>query len=308
MSDKPLFLNTRSQRIKAEQEQELLPYDDRIAHYADVFATRFEYTLPAGYSLPPDYIEKQIYFNNGVGLVDYEGEKQIIAGSSVLRDPWGRTLTWLPRVASWACNDLGKPTELLKTRSQAEDPFFDYKKPAYVEIEDFCVLQSRQYNTLNQCLFAMSQPLIVEAVAGGELNAVARRDDLARGTPELLQFEGRSNGAKVLDLQGKDYTQNLISTINALDCEVLSVFGINSTGTAKTSGITTEESVAIRQELALILRRDLDLRQKMCKYFSQNGFEISVKIAEPLKPFLEQPELFVEERSPRVEYEGGSSE
>lgn len=304
MSDRPLFLNTRGQRVKAEQESEILPYSDRIAHYADVFATRFEYDFSSEIDVPSDYIEKQIFFYGGVGLVDYDNDKKIIAGSSVLRDPWGRAITWLPRVAGWAGNDLGKPEQLLKTRSVAADPFFDFKKPEFVKIEDFCIVQSRAYNTLNQCLLAMSQPILVDSSAGGELNAISRRDDLARGSTELLQFSGRGNGAKVLDLQGKDYTQNLISTINALDCEVLSVFGINSTGTAKSSGITTEESVAIRQELSLILRRDFEQRKKMCEYFSRNGFNISVKIAEPLKTFLDAPLFSDEERSPRIEYEG----
>ena len=68
--------------------------------------------------------------------------------------------------------------------------------------------------------------------------------------------------ASVLDLGGKDHTQNLISTINALDCEILARMGIKSAGTEKASGVTSEETLSITQELQLINQYDYELRKK----------------------------------------------
>ena len=65
-----------------------------------------------------------------------------------------------------------------------------------------------------------------------------------------------------MDLGGKDHTQNLISTINALDCEILARMGIKSAGTEKASGVTSEETLSITQELQLINQQDYELRKR----------------------------------------------
>ena len=81
--------------------------------------------------------------------------------------------------------------------------------------------------------------------------------------------------ASVLDLGGKDHTQNLISTANAIDCEILCRMGIKSAGTEKASGVTTEETVSITQELQLINQADYERRKEWAelpqikKYFPE---------------------------------------
>lgn len=89
-------------------------------------------------------------------------------------------------------------------------------------------------------------------------------------------------------MNGQDHTQNLITTINALDAEILSIMGIPGIGTAKTSGITPEESSAISTEMKLILEHGLEIRRKAAAYLNENaGLDLSVKINPRLAAFLE---------------------
>lgn len=116
-----------------------------------------------------------------------------------------------------------------------------------------------------------------------EINVVDTGDKLRAGDLQLFTLDRTSMNAKVLDLGGKDHTQNLISTINALDCEILARMGIKSAGTEKASGVTTEETVSITQELSLQNRADLMLRQEWIEKVRDRFPDLSFRLAPELE-------------------------
>ena len=110
----------------------------------------------------------------------------------------------------------------------------------------------------------MSQPIAIQGVTGGEINIKEAEHTLLGRKLVVPTLDKTAMQASVIDLGGKDHTQNLISTINALDCEILARMGIKSAGTEKASGVTSEETLSITQELQLINKFDYDLRVKWC--------------------------------------------
>lgn len=128
--------------------------------------------------------------------------------------------------------------------------------PMKQQIEELCEIMARTYNCLTMTVQGMQQPVVMQGAVGGEINIIESRQAIAGGKLRINTLDKTGIQASVLDLGGKDHTQNLISTINALDCIILSKMGIKSPGTEKASGITTEETLSINQELQLINNRD----------------------------------------------------
>ena len=133
------------------------------------------------------------------------------------------------------------------------------------QIRELCVLMADAYNCMKQSLFSMSQPVALQGMTGGEVNVMESKDVLLGRKLLVPTLDKTGIQASVIDLGGKDHTQNLISTINALDCEILARMGIKSAGTEKASGVTSEETLSITQELQLVNRFDYDLREKWCE-------------------------------------------
>ena len=247
------FILSKGER--RELEGLILP-EDLLIHYAEVYATRFQWKgMPK--DMPIGFLEKALFWTGGVAPVKAFGENQLTASVPVLLGIYGQPVTWEPVPAGGSII----PPNIMKQYKQDKEPSL-YCLPMAEQIRELCVLMADTYNCLRQTITGMKQPVILQGAVGGEINIRDTGDDLRMGKLMIPTLDKTSMMASVLDLGGKDHTQNLISTINALDCEILARMGIKSAGTEKASGVTTEETVSITQELQLVNQQDYELRRK----------------------------------------------
>jgi len=228
--------------------------EDLLLHYAEVYASRFVWKGTPK-DMPRGFIEKALFFTGGIGPVKAFGEMQLTAGVPVLLGIYGQPVTWEPVPAGGSLI----PPEIFKQRKQDKEPML-FCLPMAAQIAELCAILARIYNCLNQTLLSMQQPVVLQGAVGGEINIKDTGDDLRLGKLLIPTLDKTGMQASVLDLGGKDHTQNLIATANAIDCEILCRMGIKSAGTEKASGVTTEETVSITQELQLINQADYELR------------------------------------------------
>lgn len=250
---RPSFLMSKGER--RETEGLILP-EDLLLHYAEIYASRFQWKGTPK-DMPIGFIEKALFWTGGAAPVRAFGENQLIASVPVLLGLYGQPVTWEPVPAGGSII----PPNIMKQYKQDKEPCL-YCIPMAEQIRELCVLMADTYNCLRQTITSMKQPVILQGAVGGEINIRDTGDDLRLGKLMIPTLDKTSMMASVLDLGGKDHTQNLISTINALDCEILARMGIKSAGTEKASGVTSEETLSITQELQLINQQDYELRRR----------------------------------------------
>lgn len=269
---RPTFITTKGQR-RLDDEYLVETYD-QVEHYSRIYATKFRWNGVK--NIPKDYIEKAVFYFGLIGSVDYYNEKTLIAGLPSLYGIHGDVLQWIPS----PFDNSEVDTSLMNKKLTKDNPIlFVSHTPMAKRIEKLCRLKARAYNTLNNTLLSMGQPVLIETVQGNEITGILVDDAIRRGDETIKQLK-QTNGinAKVLDLQGKDYTQSLISTINALDSEILSIMGVKNVGTEKKSGVTAEETLSITEELSLIDDYELRIRQDFCERVKSMFPEISVEL------------------------------
>ena len=266
---RPSFLTTKCERRGSEGT--ILP-EDLLLHYAEIYATRFKWE-GTPQDMPLGFIERAIFFTGGIAPLKAFGEYQLIAAAPVLLGIYGQPVKWEPVPAGGAI----LPPNILKEHSQSKEPMM-FCLPMAEQIRDLCVLMADAYNCLKQTIFSMGQPVIVQGVTGGEVNIYETKENLLGRKLTVPALDRTGIQASVLDLGGKDHTQNLISTINALDCEILARMGIKSAGTEKASGVTSEETVSITQELQLINQEDYELRLQWSEDGIIRGFFPKLKV------------------------------
>ena len=252
---RPSFLLSKGER--KETEGLILP-EDILIHYSEVYASRFMWEGTPK-DMPQGFIERALFWTGGIAPARAFGEEQLIAAYPVMLGIYAQPITWEPVPAGGSII----PPQLMREYKQSRDPML-HCLPMAEQIRDLCSLMADAYNCMKQTLFSMSQPIAVQGVVGGEINVMEAEQTLLGRKLLVPTLDKTAMQASVIDLGGKDHTQNLISTINALDCEILARMGIKSAGTEKASGVTSEETLSITQELQLINKFDYDLRVKWC--------------------------------------------
>lgn len=249
---RPSFLLSKRER---RENEGLVVADDLLLHYAEIYASRFKWK-GTPQDMPVGFAERALFWTGGIGPVRAFGEWQLIAASPSLLGIYGQPIEWLPVPAGGAIFKA----DILKEHKQSKDPMM-HLLPMALQIGDLCETMARAYNCLNSSLVGMQQPVVLQGAVGGEINICESARSLEMGKLIIPTLDKTSMQAQVLDLGGHDHTQNLIQTINALDCEILARMGIKSAGTEKASGMTTEETVSISQELQLINQKDYEIRR-----------------------------------------------
>ena len=252
---RPSFLLTKGERRSTEG---LILPEDILLHYSEVYASRFMWDGTPK-DMPQGFIERALFWTGGIAPVKAFGEEQLIASYPVMLGIYAQPISWEPVPAGGSII----PPNLMREYKQSRDPMM-FCLPMAEQIRDLCSLMADAYNCLKQTIFSMSQPVVAQGVVGGEINVYETEKTLLGKKLVIPTLDKTSMLASTLDLGGKDHTQNLISTINALDCEILARMGIKSAGTEKASGVTSEETLSITQELQLINKYDYDLRTRWC--------------------------------------------
>lgn len=270
--ERPLFIPTMGER-KAMENEGSFSGIDRLMHYREVAACRYDWTVPDG--VPPRYPEYAIYDCGGLGRADYAGSAVPIAGRASLYGALGEPLKWMPAAAG-TYSDPG----LLRERPVSEDPFFLVDRiPMSEKLRPLCDLQASAWDCLAITVEAMKQPIVIEASAGGELRAMRTEEGLKRSYRYLKTLDRGSIDARVLDTGGHDHSQNLIATAGAIDSEILSILGIPALGTVKTSGVSEAEAGAMAVEMRMIIREGLRARQALIGRIDPDGaMGLSVRI------------------------------
>lgn len=209
--------------------------------------------------MPLGFIERALFFTGCVGPFRAFGEEQLTAAYPVTLGIYSQPVTWEPVPSGGSII----PPQVMKQYRADRNPVIRCL-PMAEQIRELCAVMARTYNCLNQTLLSMQQPVVLQGAVGGEINIRDTGNDLRLGKLLIPTLDKTGMQASVLDLGGKDHTQNLISTINAIDCEILARMGIKSAGTEKASGVTSEETLSITQELQLINSYDYELRQRWC--------------------------------------------
>ena len=224
--------------------------DDLLAHYAERYVAKVTFKGTPE-DMPPGFIMKSLFWTGAVAPIKVFGEDHITPASPILRGMYGQPLTWLPQPVP----DTVLPPDVMREHKAKEEPVLWFDFPLADELRPLCESMERAFRCLDQTVQAMQQPVILQGVVGGEINAVQMGKSLE--SMKIYTLDRAASSATTLDLGGHDYTQNLISTINALDCECLARMGIKSPGTEKASGVTVEETVSVTQELDLINRYEI---------------------------------------------------
>ena len=250
--------------------------DDLLRHYAERYAAKVIFKGTPE-DMPPGFIMKSLFWTGAVAPIKVFGEDHITPASPVLRGMYGQPLTWLPAPVP----DTVLPADVMNEHRAKEEPVLWFDFPLAEELRPLCESMERAFRCLDQSVQAMQQPVILQGVVGGEINAVQMGESLEK--MKIYTLDRAGSTAATLDLGGHDHTQNLISTINALDCECLARMGIKSPGTEKASGVTVEETVSVTQELDLINRAEIarikDWVQKVRDRFPGLEAELSPEVS-----------------------------
>lgn len=119
-------------------------------------------------------------------------------------------------------------------------------------------------------------------------------------------MDAKRLGVQVIDLKAKDYAASLVGTYNAMDNEILTIIGLNNTGTEKASGVNIEESTSLHQELRITSDTGLKLRRQWCERINAKlGTSFSVKLA---AEYEEKTDPKKEEKQPEELPEGDNNE
>ena len=252
MTNRPYSVLSKGERNAID----LLDTDALLAHYEDVYASRFRW-LGGPEGMDPSWPERMLYRFGLLGTAEAFGSMQLAGGSVGLRGIYGQPLNWFPK-----CDGVQIPEGWLQAH---EGPTVYLHYIPAEEILPLCELMADAWRCMKSNIKGMSQPIVVQGTIGAELNAKECADSIDGWQPVIFTLDRTSAEAKAIDLGSKDHTESLIKTINDIDCEILARFGIKSAGTEKASGVSPEETLSIAQELRLRLEHDLDIRRRFCE-------------------------------------------
>lgn len=252
MALKPSFLLTAGQRRQLEYSRT----DDLLAHYADIYASRFVWeNLPEG--VPEGWVERSVFWNGCVGAKEVGGVGVILPAGPVKRNVYGYPITWVPTMSYGTQYDVG-----LFDESDMPAMWLGFDSPAH-ELRPYCETMAECLRSLRTNVAAMRTPVLVKGTPGVELQGELTKKDLKEGEIYIPGIDGSIAGlVEVLDLHVTDHTQALVNTIRAMDAECLTHMAIMNAGTGRESGVTSLETGSISQLLTLIMKEEERVRER----------------------------------------------
>lgn len=215
---------------------------DIMRHYRNMLRGSSQWEgLPEG--MPPGYIEDTaLWYSAGFAIKKVRGWG--LGGFPVnpeTLDIYGRPVTWLPAIV----NGVTAYRATDDVYRASDTPVLWIGTSLYDQIRPYAQLMAQCLTTLGQNLTALSQPVIISGQpsgqAGDNIGAILLKSDLMDGEMYIPTVTGQGVPLDVLDLHAADNTQNLISTLNAMDARILEILR-GSNGIEKSSGITTAET------------------------------------------------------------------
>lgn len=267
LADRPTFLTTKGERKRSTA------YFDPLERYRILAKSVYDwYGLPE--DVPEGYIEDCIFGYGCVSAKDVSGLGIcIFPAAPKLYSIYGEPSTWIP-------TGLRNTPTSLDIMSESDNPVLYFGQSTEARISMFAGIMKSALISLQQNVIALRQPIAIDGKVGRAAEACILSTELEEGEMYIPVIDGERLGVKVIDLQARDFTQNLISTYNAMDSEILSIIGVKNVGTEKASGITTEETVSLHQELSLTSTFGLIKRREWCdKINAKLGTSFSVEVS-----------------------------
>jgi len=228
--------------------------------------------------VPEGFIEEAIFNFGGVSAKFVDGLGIcVMAVAPKTYNIYGQPLSWLP-------TGLTGIPQSVDIMSSSDNPVLWFGAPISNRVEIFAGIMKSALISLQQNVIALRQPIALDGTVGNNANACILSNELEEGEMYIPVIDGERLGVKVIDLQANDFTQSLISTYNAMDNEILTVLGVKNTGTEKKSGITTEETLSLTQELTLTSDVGLKTRKIWCdKINAILGTDFRVNVSDAYK-------------------------
>ena len=277
---RPSFRNTKGEQKRADN---VIGMYDPHHRYREIAATIYEWEgLPD--DVPLGYIERSLYDYGAVGLKRVEGLGDYILPAGITKiDPYGNPITWTP------IHVRGQPTQDLL--SETDSPVLQLPAPTRHVVDLYVDIQMKAYASLRQNALALSQPVALTGSPGNDAESIVLATEFVDGNLFIPVVDLTRFSAEVIDLKAQDHTASLTTLANAMDNEILTILGIQNTGTQKASGINIAEATSLHQELRLTSDHGLRLRQKWCDKTNERfgtGIDvyISSSYAEP-EPVME---------------------
>lgn len=267
MAERPTFLTT-----KGERKRMTLQFDP-IERYRTLAKSIYTWDgLPE--DVPIGYIEEAIFGYGGVSAKDVDGLGIcIFPAAPKLFNIYGEPKSWLP-------TGLRSAPESIGIMKESDNPVLWFGQSTEMKIGIYAGIMKSALISLQQNVMALRQPIALDGKPGNSAESCILSNELETGEMYIPVIDGERLGVKVIDLQARDYTQTLISTYNAMDSEILTIIGVKNTGTEKASGITSEETMSLRQELTLVSSVGLKKRQNWCeKINAALGTDFSVEVS-----------------------------
>lgn len=235
---RPSFIASKAQRSRSTR----IDTTDIMRHYRNVLRGSSDWEgLPEG--MPPGYIEDTaLWYASGFAIKRVRGwGLGGFPANPVTLDIYGRPVTWLPSIIS-GVTAYRESDDIYR---ESDTPVLWIGTSLYDQIKPYAQLMAQCLTTLGQNLTALSQPVIISGQpsgqAGDNIGALLLKSDLMDGEMYIPTVTGQGVPLDVLDLHATDNTQNLISTLNAMDARILEILR-GSNGIEKSSGITTAET------------------------------------------------------------------
>jgi len=250
--------------------------------------------------VPDGFIEEMLFDFGGISAKDDPSLGIVIVPCSpVLLSIYGTPLTWIP------VGLANLPPTAQTIMAESDNPVLWIGEPPARRAEIFAEILKQSLISLRQNIIALRQPIAVDGEPGNTTDGLMLMADLEGGEQYIPVIDAKRLGVQVLDLKSKDYTASLVATYNAMDNEILTIIGLNNTGTEKASGVNIEESTSLHQELKITSDAGLKLRRQWCDRINARlGTSFSVGLASSYERTL--PEERPEER-PEEPPEGDDS-
>jgi uncharacterized protein Veg len=251
MADRPTFITTKGERRRATY------LFDPLERYRIIAKSIYDWqNLPD--DVPEGFVEEALFNYGGVSAKEIDGMGLcVLPAAPKLLNIYGQPLSWLP-------TGLRGVPQSVDIMSDSTNPVLWLGQSISQRVEIYAGIMKSALISLQQNVIALRQPIALDGKVGNNANACILSNELEEGEMYIPVIDGERLGVKVIDLMAHDYTQSLIGTYNAMDSEILTILGVKNVGTEKASGVTSEETLSLGQELTLTSNFGLIKRREWC--------------------------------------------
>lgn len=211
--------------------------------------------------VPEGWIEQTLFDVGHIGAKYVEGYGVVLLPATTqLYNFYGYPQIWLPTDLRYIPQP--ESDQFLKP-SDTPSLYLGYSIKE--RIEYYAEILKQSLISLRQNVVGLRQPLAINGRPGNSAEGELFKMELEEGELYIPLMDIGNAPGNVIDLKAHDYTQPLINVYNAMDNEILTMIGVQNTGTEKASGLSPEEATSIHQELTLVSDVGIKKRKKWCK-------------------------------------------